>query len=131
MRTRIKVTDLSSTQWDYLREALWTEYDATPNSPRVCVGFERSPMDERHVEMPLSAFKAVLFDLHQIDINLIAEAVLTPDHLGAQRDAADPARVVRNDCAFCHRERSPKDDNHAPECPYWTIGPGSMTKPDA
>jgi hypothetical protein len=26
---------------------------------------------------------------------------------------------VRNDCAFCGRERSAKDDNHAPECPYW------------
>lgn len=27
--------------------------------------------------------------------------------------------VVRRDCAFCHRERSRKDDNHAPDCPYW------------
>jgi hypothetical protein len=29
--------------------------------------------------------------------------------------------VVRNDCAFCGRERSAKDDNHAPECAYWTF----------
>lgn len=29
--------------------------------------------------------------------------------------------TVRHDCAFCHRERTPKDDNHAPECPYWTF----------
>lgn len=34
--------------------------------------------------------------------------------------------VVRNDCAFCYRERSAADDNHAPACPYWTVGPGSM-----
>lgn len=27
--------------------------------------------------------------------------------------------TVRNDCAFCHRERSAKDDNHAPDCAYW------------
>jgi hypothetical protein len=32
-----------------------------------------------------------------------------------------PIPAVRNDCAFCHRERSPKDDNHAPECPYWVF----------
>lgn len=28
---------------------------------------------------------------------------------------------VRNDCAFCGRERSAKDDNHAPNCAYWTF----------
>lgn len=32
--------------------------------------------------------------------------------------------IVRRDCAFCGRERSPADDNHADDCPYWTIGPG-------
>jgi hypothetical protein len=26
---------------------------------------------------------------------------------------------ARHDCAFCHRERTPEDDNHGPECPYW------------
>jgi hypothetical protein len=32
---------------------------------------------------------------------------------------------VRRECAFCHRERTPKDDNHAPECSYWDFfGPG-------
>lgn len=30
-----------------------------------------------------------------------------------------PTAAVRNDCAFCGRERTPKDDNHAPGCPYW------------
>lgn len=27
--------------------------------------------------------------------------------------------TVRHGCAFCGRERTPKDDNHAPGCPYW------------
>lgn len=27
--------------------------------------------------------------------------------------------AVRHDCAFCGRERAPKDDNHAPDCAYW------------
>lgn len=35
------------------------------------------------------------------------------------RELAASPDVVRNDCAFCHRERSAKDDNHAPNCPYW------------
>lgn len=30
-----------------------------------------------------------------------------------------PEVVLRRDCAFCHRERSPNDDNHDPTCPYW------------
>lgn len=33
--------------------------------------------------------------------------------------ALNPDQVVRRDCAFCHYERSAKDDNHAPSCPYW------------
>ncbi len=32
----------------------------------------------------------------------------------------------RNNCAFCGRERTIKDDNHGPDCAYWTIGPGSL-----
>lgn len=37
--------------------------------------------------------------------------------------------VVRHDCAFCGRERSAKDDNHAPDCPYWTFfGPPSTDR---
>lgn len=29
--------------------------------------------------------------------------------------------VVRANCAFCGRERSRKDDNHAPNCAYWVF----------
>lgn len=34
-----------------------------------------------------------------------------------------PDLYVRRDCAFCHRERSPRDDNHAPTCSYWVFFP--------
>lgn len=83
-----------------------------------------------------------------------AMAALTPDalpdHLEKVRQAADPERLpalptpdevrnlsaadaaklaakmnpVRRDCAFCHQERSAKDNNHADNCPYWIVGPG-------
>jgi hypothetical protein len=36
--------------------------------------------------------------------------------------------MVGRNCAFCGLERTPKDDNHAPNCPYWTIGPGRFTR---
>lgn len=34
-------------------------------------------------------------------------------------DAIEDETIVRNNCAFCGRERSRKDDNHAPTCSYW------------
>ena len=53
-------------------------------------------------------------------------ANLTPDTeewAGLERDlterVAGERPAVRRDCAFCGRERSAKDDNHAPECSYW------------
>jgi hypothetical protein len=35
--------------------------------------------------------------------------------------AINPNVVVRNDCSFCGWERTPKDDNHADNCAYWTF----------
>lgn len=32
-----------------------------------------------------------------------------------------PDVFVRRECAFCHRERSVRDDNHAPYCAYWVF----------
>lgn len=37
----------------------------------------------------------------------------------ANPDGDDSSIPVRRNCAFCCRERTPKDDNHAPNCPYW------------
>lgn len=37
----------------------------------------------------------------------------------------EPFPVIRHDCAFCHRERTLKDDNHAPDCPYWSFFGGT------
>jgi hypothetical protein len=33
---------------------------------------------------------------------------------------------VRRDCAFCGRERSPSDDNHSDDCPYWDYFRGTQ-----
>ncbi|QES45187.1 hypothetical protein DEJ49_33135 [Streptomyces venezuelae] len=49
----------------------------------------------------------------------VVERLLWSGARGAASGQSIPAPAVRNDCAFCHRERSAKDDNHAPECPYW------------
>lgn len=35
--------------------------------------------------------------------------------------ALAPDQVVRRNCGFCGRERSRRDDNHAPACPYWVL----------
>lgn len=34
--------------------------------------------------------------------------------------------AVRNDCAFCGRERTAKDDNHGPDCFYWKLFGGPI-----
>lgn len=38
-----------------------------------------------------------------------------------------PASAVRNDCAFCHRERTALDDNHDSTCAYWAYFPNGNT----
>jgi len=47
--------------------------------------------------------------------------------IAREMEAIENPVIVRRDCAFCHRERTRKDDNHAPECPYWIIGPGAQS----
>jgi hypothetical protein len=44
-----------------------------------------------------------------------------PDHpdLSWELQAIINTDDARKDCAFCHRERTLADDNHAPGCPYW------------
>lgn len=42
-----------------------------------------------------------------------------------REDEGSVGLVVRRDCAFCGRERSHSDDNHAPECPYWDFFGGT------
>lgn len=39
--------------------------------------------------------------------------------LRLEREINSRTLAVRRDCAFCGRERSRADDNHAPDCPYW------------
>jgi hypothetical protein len=135
MRTRTKITDLSRAQWDRLQLRVQTSYDIPPGIARVCAVFELAPMTERHVEMPIQAFGTLMAELAQIgqaETELAAVSLSgLPAHLEEARNAADPVRAAeRKDCSFCHRERSAKDDNHADDCPYWSIGPGSVKRAD-
>lgn len=47
-------------------------------------------------------------------------------HLGMAPANNDMSLPQRRDCAFCGRERSAHDDNHAPECPYWDFFTGGQ-----
>jgi hypothetical protein len=129
MRARVRITDLSAAQWARLQDRLMTSYHITAGAARVCAEFESGhPQDEvRHVEMPVQEFATVMTELNHLGYaaELRAEGEQLPPALQREINAA-PGQV-RRDCAFCHRERVfPEDDNHAPDCPYWTVGPGSL-----
>ena len=52
-------------------------------------------------------------------IEHIADLAGVGDELQRELNAISNPEIVRRNCAFCGRERSRKDDNHAPECAYW------------
>jgi hypothetical protein len=67
MRTRIRVTDLSIRQWDWLQGQLLVEYQFAPFEPRACVEFEiGTGVAVRHVEMPLPASVGLMMVLHSL-----------------------------------------------------------------
>lgn len=105
MRTRAKIADLSLAQWDRVQTRLLTSYDIVPGTPTVCAVFELTPdFHERHAEMPVFEFAALLAELGQITERHtgevgpeeVAQAALTPDalpdRLNEIRNAADPSR---------------------------------------
>lgn len=96
MRTAITVTGLTRETWALTQEIVQAEYEIPDTAIRVCVTFVHED-EERHVEMPLIQFGAVLRRLVQRDQGIVAEAVLTPDalpdHLKTVRNQADPARL--------------------------------------
>lgn len=99
MRTRTKITDLSPAQWDRLQARLQTSYDIPPGIARVCAVFELAPQgEERHVEMPVQAFATLMAELAQIGHSETALATISlaglPEHLEAERNAADPVRAA-------------------------------------
>lgn len=49
---------------------------------------------------------------------MIADELRARDSGG---EAVNGLAPVRNDCAFCHYERSAADDNHHPTCTYWHL----------
>lgn len=80
MRTRIKVTDLTLGQWDYLQDTLPASYDLPEGAVRMCVEFELdNQLSPRHVEMGVRQFMALMTRLREVQAR--AEAALTPDAL--------------------------------------------------
>jgi hypothetical protein len=98
MRTRVKITDLSSAQWERLELRLRTSYDIPPGIARMCAVFELAPMTERHVEMPVQAFATLMAELAQVghaETSLAAVSLSgLPALLEDQRNAADPVRAA-------------------------------------
>lgn len=65
MRTKIKVTDLDLSQWDYIQTHLERAYRFAPGMPRVCVEFELTgQLDPVHVEMPVREFMLFVEELN-------------------------------------------------------------------
>jgi hypothetical protein len=65
MRTRVRITDLTTGPWARLQHRLQVAYKIPAGAARVCAEFESGhPQDEvRHVEMPVQEFATVLTEL--------------------------------------------------------------------
>lgn len=83
MRTRIKVMDLSLTQWDYLTTKVPVDgREFLAGIPRACVEFELTPdFNTLHIEMDLVELAGLTVTLAAMDIKDVARAALTPDAL--------------------------------------------------
>jgi hypothetical protein len=83
MRTRIKVTDLSLAQWDYLTSKVPVDgREFLAGIPRACVVFELTPdFSELHIEMDLVELAGLMVTLTAMDLRAVAQAALTPDAL--------------------------------------------------
>lgn len=84
----------------------------------------RCPVDADCAPMELAKMPQHLYEVHTentpgVDRWEVVERCLAQATVTTTGESGKPVPQVRNDCAFCHRERSHKDDNHAPECPYW------------
>lgn len=78
MRTRIKVTDLSLGQWDYITTKVPVNgREFLPGIPRACVEFELTPdFNVLHIEMDLVELASLLIRLQTTDLRRVAEAAL-------------------------------------------------------
>lgn len=86
----------------------------------------RCPVDEACEVEELAALPHHLYEVHTEDDPAydrwqVVERLLTQAVNSHLSGTPAPLPEVRNNCAFCQRERSAKDDNHAPECPYWVF----------
>lgn len=78
MRLNMQVSDLTPFQWQRLQELVQVGYDFRPGDTRACVVFTSSTGEERHAEMPFSAYVAVNSAL---ELFAIAEAMPRPEGL--------------------------------------------------
>jgi hypothetical protein len=120
MRTRIKISDLTIRQWDWLQDNLPDSPKLSPDAVRVCVEFELSDelLLDRHVEMTARMFVALMTTLSRLET---AQAALTPDelpdHLEAQRNAEDPQRAAER------ADGPPLAEVHDPATGRYTVDP--------
>lgn len=77
MHARTKITDLSVRQYAALDRILKADYEIPAGTTPVCVIFELSTMNERHVSMPVTELAQVLYVLELIERGAVAEATLT------------------------------------------------------
>lgn len=120
MRIKAVISELDEREWELVQSTATTAYDFAPSGTRVCVVLTHGEL-EHHTEMPMGPFIGLIKSLALAKAFRImgsAVAALRPDAL--------PDVLVRKNCAFCGRERTAKDDNHADDCAYWSIGPGSL-----
>lgn len=97
MRLQTTIDRLTDTQWTFAQEALRTSYEIPMDASRVCLVLEHRG-EERHAELPLGAFIGLMAGIGINDTVKTVMAALSPDelpdHLEAQRNAADPQRAA-------------------------------------
>jgi hypothetical protein len=79
MRTRIKVADLTLSQWDYLTTQVPVNGRTfLPGMPRACVEFELTPdFSSLHIEMDLVELAGLMVVLAGMDLKRLAEVALS------------------------------------------------------
>ena len=81
MRLKAEINELSPGQWRHAQEVLLTSYDIRDSATRVCLTLVHGE-EERHVELPVAVFIAVMSGLSMISATeklSAARAILTPD----------------------------------------------------
>jgi hypothetical protein len=78
------VTEIDQARWDYVQRAVLLEYQFPERATRVCVTFARGE-EERHAEMPLAAFSALMMGLSLAGITEVLQAAVEQINTQMQR----------------------------------------------